>query len=86
MLFHGQPIAAVLASDPHVAEEALALIEVEYEALPPVVDPIEAMEEGSPLVRSPRHDVDRSEERGHVTAGVEQKEARRASRRTSPRR
>ncbi len=29
----GQPIAAVLASDPHVAEEALGLIEVEYEVL-----------------------------------------------------
>jgi CO/xanthine dehydrogenase Mo-binding subunit len=75
VLFHGQPIAAVLASDPHVAEEALALIEVDYEALPPVVDPIAAMEDGSPLVRSPLTDVDRSEERGHVTAGVEQKEA-----------
>jgi CO/xanthine dehydrogenase Mo-binding subunit len=75
VLFHGQPIAAVLASDPHVAEEALALIEVDYEELPPVVDPIAAMEEGFPLVRSPLTDVDRSEERGHVTAGVEQKEA-----------
>ena len=62
-------------SDPHVAEEALALIQVDYEALPPVVDPIAAMEEGSPLVRSPLSDVDRSEERGHVTADVEQKEA-----------
>ncbi len=67
VLFHGQPVAAVLASDPHVAEEALALIEVDYEALPPVVDPIAAMVEDSPLVRSPLSDVDRSEERGHVT-------------------
>jgi CO/xanthine dehydrogenase Mo-binding subunit len=75
VLFHGQPIAAVLASDPHVAEEALLLIEVQYEALPPVVDPIAAMDEGSPLVRSPIMDVDRSEERGHVTVEVEQKEA-----------
>ncbi|TMG02299.1 MAG: xanthine dehydrogenase family protein molybdopterin-binding subunit [Chloroflexi bacterium] len=75
VLFYGQPVAAVLASDPHVAEEALALIKVEYEALPPVVDPITAMEESSPLVRSPLGDVDRSEERGHVTVGVEQEEA-----------
>ena len=75
VLFHGQPIAAVLASDPHVAEEALSLIKVEYESLPPVVDPIAAMDEGSPLVRSPLGDVDRSEERGHVTVGVEQEEA-----------
>ena len=75
VLFYGQPVAAVLASDPHVAEEALSLIKVEYEELPPVVDPIAAMEEGSPLVRSPLGDVDRSEERGHVTVGVEQTEA-----------
>jgi CO/xanthine dehydrogenase Mo-binding subunit len=75
VLFHGQPVAAVLASDPHVAEEALALIEVDYEALPPVVDPIAAMVEDSPLVRSAISNVDRSEERGHVTVEVEQKEA-----------
>jgi CO/xanthine dehydrogenase Mo-binding subunit len=75
VLFEGQAIAAVLASDPHVAEEALALIEVEYEVLTPVVDPIEAMKEDSALVRSPVSDVDRSEERGHVTIDVEQKEA-----------
>jgi CO/xanthine dehydrogenase Mo-binding subunit len=75
VLFYGQPVAAVLASDPHVAEDALALIKIEYEVLPPVVDPIAAMEEGSPLVRSPLGDVDRSEERGHVTVGVEQEEA-----------
>ncbi len=75
VLFHGQPVAAALASDPHVAEEALSLIEVKYEALPPVVDPIAAMDEGSPLVRSPIIDVDRSEERGHLTVEVEQKEA-----------
>ena len=75
VLYHGQPIAAVLASDPHVAEEALALINVDYEALPPVVDPVEAMKSGSPLVRSPLGDVDRSEERGHVTLTVEEKES-----------
>ncbi|MDO8616428.1 MAG: xanthine dehydrogenase family protein molybdopterin-binding subunit [Dehalococcoidia bacterium] len=74
VLFYGQPVAAVLASDPHVAEEALGLIEVEYEVLTPVVDPIAAMTEGSPLVRSPIRDVDRSEERGHVTVDVQQKE------------
>ena len=75
VLFHGQPIAAVLAADPHVAEEALGLIKVDYETLTPVVDPLEAMKDGSPLVRSPMHDVDRSEERGHVTVDVQQKEA-----------
>jgi CO/xanthine dehydrogenase Mo-binding subunit len=75
VLFQGQPLAAVLASDPHVAEEAVALISVDYELLTPVVDPVEAMKDGSPLVRSPLGDVDRSEERGHVTLSVEEKES-----------
>ncbi len=76
VLFCGQPVAAVLAGDPHVAEEALALISVEYEELPAVLDPLAAMKEDSPLVRSPLGEVDRSEERGHVTVNVEQEEAK----------
>jgi xanthine dehydrogenase molybdenum-binding subunit len=43
-------IAAVAAVSPEVAEEALGLIEVEYEELPGVFDPIEAMKEGAVLV------------------------------------
>jgi CO/xanthine dehydrogenase Mo-binding subunit len=73
-LFQGQPLAAVLAAGPHAAEEALGLIRVDYEALPPVVDAVAAMSEGSPLVRAALHDIDRSEERGHVTVDVQEKE------------
>jgi CO/xanthine dehydrogenase Mo-binding subunit len=43
-------IAAVAAIDPDIAEEALNLIEVDYEILPPVFDPEEAMKEGAPLI------------------------------------
>lgn len=75
VLFYGQPVAAVLASDPHVAEDALALIDVKYEPLPAVIDPIAAMGESSPLARSATHDVDRSEEQGHVTVEGEQEES-----------
>lgn len=39
----GEPVALVLASDPHVAQEALSLIQVEYEELEPVFDEIEAL-------------------------------------------
>jgi len=39
----GEPVAVVLAADPHVAEEAAALIEAEYEPLPAVYDEVEAM-------------------------------------------
>jgi CO/xanthine dehydrogenase Mo-binding subunit len=74
-LFHNQPVAAVLAEDPHTAEEALELIDVEYEELPAVLDPVEAMEEDSPLARSPVGEVNRAEEKGHITAEVDQEEA-----------
>jgi CO/xanthine dehydrogenase Mo-binding subunit len=43
-------VAAVAAIDPETAEEALDLITVEYEALPGVFDPVEAMKEDAPLV------------------------------------
>jgi 2-furoyl-CoA dehydrogenase large subunit len=39
----GEPVAAVVAADAMKAEDALELIEVDYEPLEPVVDPIEAM-------------------------------------------
>jgi CO/xanthine dehydrogenase Mo-binding subunit len=39
----GEPVAVVLASDPHVAEEAMHLITAEYEPLPAVYDEVEAM-------------------------------------------
>ena len=74
-LFYGQPVAAVLADEPHTAEAALELIEVEYEELTPVLDPVAAIREDSPLARSPLGEVDRTEEKGHITAEVEQKEA-----------
>src|ERR1700739_4115070 len=40
----GEPVAAVLASDPHVAERAAHLIEVEYDELPAVYDEVAAMQ------------------------------------------
>ena len=43
-------IAAVAATDPDIAGEALDLIKVEYENLPAVFDPEEAMQEGAPLI------------------------------------
>lgn len=74
VLFAGQPVAAVLAEDPHTAEAALGLIEVDYEVLTPVIDPLEAMKEDAPLARAPLHDVDRSEEQGHVSIQDMEKE------------
>lgn len=41
--YAGEPVAVVLASDPHVAEEAAGRIVAEYEELPAVFDEVEAM-------------------------------------------
>jgi len=46
----GEPLAAVAATDPDTAEEALGLIDVEYEELPAVFDPLEAMRPDAPLI------------------------------------
>jgi xanthine dehydrogenase molybdenum-binding subunit len=48
--FAGQPVAAVAATSLRIAEEALALIEVEYEELPTVFDPEAAMQPGAPVL------------------------------------
>ena len=50
VLYQGYPVAAVAASNIHIAEEALDLIEVDYEVLPHVQDIKEAMKDGAPLV------------------------------------
>src|SRR6056297_201470 len=42
--FAGEPVAVVLAADRHVAQQALALIDVDYEELPFVEDEIDALD------------------------------------------
>jgi CO/xanthine dehydrogenase Mo-binding subunit len=50
VLYHGHAVAAVAAINVHVAEEALKLIEVDYEVLPPVLDVKDAMKEDAPIL------------------------------------
>ncbi len=50
VLYEGHAVAAVAAVSPHVAEEALKLIAVDYEPLPPVLDVRKAMEDRAPLL------------------------------------
>ena len=47
---YGETVAAVIAEDRYIAEDACELIEVTYEQLPVVLDPVAAREEGAPLV------------------------------------
>jgi xanthine dehydrogenase molybdenum-binding subunit len=50
VLYDGHAVAAVAAISPHVAEEALRLIEVDYEVLPPVMSVEDAMKPGAPIL------------------------------------
>ncbi len=55
--FVGDHVAAVAAENDAIAEEALDLIEVDYEVLPPVLSMDEALAEGAPVI----HDEDDAE-------------------------
>jgi 4-hydroxybenzoyl-CoA reductase alpha subunit len=48
--FIGDPVAAVAAVDEDTAEEACGLIKVEYEVLPAVFDPLDAIKEDAPQI------------------------------------
>lgn len=65
----GDPVAAVLASDPATAEEALELIDVEYEELPKVTNIDDAIAPGAPLVHE--GEVGRAELRGSTYGAPE---------------
>jgi carbon-monoxide dehydrogenase large subunit len=47
----GQEVACVVAEDEYIAHDALELIDVDYEPLPVVTTPQQALEEGAPLIR-----------------------------------
>jgi xanthine dehydrogenase molybdenum-binding subunit len=51
-LYVGEPVLAVAAVDEATAAEAIEKIEIEYEALPFVTDPVESLRPGSPNARS----------------------------------
>ncbi|MBI2369631.1 MAG: xanthine dehydrogenase family protein molybdopterin-binding subunit [Deltaproteobacteria bacterium] len=48
--FVGEPVAAVVATDKYIAEDAVELVEADFDPLPPVVDPEEALKPGAPLL------------------------------------
>ena len=50
VFYKGHAVAAIAATNPHVAEAALSLIEVEYEVLPAVTDVESAMEPHAPIL------------------------------------
>src|SRR6266403_1979519 len=71
LVFAGQPVAAVAADEPAIAEEALDLIDVRYEVLAVSADPLEAMKPGAPPVADAGTEADTSEAQAHGSvAGV----------------
>jgi carbon-monoxide dehydrogenase large subunit len=50
----GEPVAAIAASDLDTARRALTLIEIEYEELEPVFDPVAALAPGAPVIHEDR--------------------------------
>ncbi len=63
--FKGHPVAGVAALNAHIAEEAIALIEVEYEVLGSVMTTQDAMKDGAPIL----YDDLRTDELGETVDG-----------------
>jgi CO/xanthine dehydrogenase Mo-binding subunit len=70
VVFAGQPVAAVAADEPAIAEEALDLIEVRYEVLPAAVDPLLSMQPGAPPVADAGTEADTSEALAHSAVAM----------------
>ena len=72
VVFMGQPVAAVAADEPAIADEALDLIKVDYEVLPVAVDPIMSMQPGAPPVADVGTEADTSEALAHAAVAIAQ--------------
>jgi CO/xanthine dehydrogenase Mo-binding subunit len=55
--FVGDEVAAVAAVDEDTALEALSLIKVDYKPLPPIFDPLKALEPGAPLLHEAQRNI-----------------------------
>ncbi len=49
--FQGQEVACVIADDPYIAKDACEAIDVEYEPLPAIVNPDQALADDAPVIR-----------------------------------
>jgi len=71
-MYDGHAIAAVAATSPHIAEEALRLIEVDYEVLPPVMTVEDAMAPNAPiLLPALRNKEDGPDKQTNVAAHIQ---------------
>jgi CO/xanthine dehydrogenase Mo-binding subunit len=70
VVFMGQPVAAVAADEPSIAEEALDLIKVEYQVLAASIDPLKSMQPGAPPVADAGTEADTSEALAHSAVAI----------------
>ncbi|HEV7678131.1 MAG TPA: aerobic carbon-monoxide dehydrogenase large subunit [Candidatus Dormibacteraeota bacterium] len=56
--FQGQEVACVVAESKYIAEDALSLIDVEYDPLPPMVTPQQALQPGAAVIRDDKGATD----------------------------
>ncbi|HET9981706.1 MAG TPA: aerobic carbon-monoxide dehydrogenase large subunit [Ktedonobacterales bacterium] len=61
VVYQAQEVAAVIATERYIAADAVTLVDVDYEPLPPVMDPFKALDADSPLVRT-----DREQKTNHI--------------------
>lgn len=61
VVYQAQEVAAVIATERYIAADAITQIDVEYDPLPPVIDPFKAMQADAPLVRP-----DREQKTNHI--------------------
>lgn len=58
VMYQGQEVAAVLATERYAAADGVEAVRVEYDPLPPVVDPFQALEPGAPVLRKDKGKTD----------------------------
>ena len=68
----GEPVALVAADTMEIAEKAISMIKVEYEQLPPLVDPFVSLKPGAPLIDEQGNVLlDMGYDRGDLKRGFE---------------
>ncbi len=78
VIYAGQPVAIVVAESPYAAADGAAAVDVEYEELPAVVDPLEAMRPDAPVIRPKELEGEWAEAGMHATVtGGEELDVRR---------
>jgi xanthine dehydrogenase molybdenum-binding subunit len=71
VLYSGHAVAAVAATSPHIAEEALDLIDVEYEVLPPVLTVEAAMAPDATILHNYLRNSDQGDKETNIASHIQ---------------